>query len=143
MSVVRHPDPVAQLESEALAAFEKEEEEPVYQEEEEAQVIAASRKTVPPAVPYFGATISELHQPVEADKLSVAMRAEYEKLRTPGVQFVKKEDFLKSFRQRAEDYGITMSQKEVDKTMSRYNAAGEDSLTFAEFSKLYLKMMKW
>jgi hypothetical protein len=74
---------------------------------------------------------------------SDAMTIEYNKLRRPGAAFVEKAEFHYLYKQRAADYGVVVSDRQVERLLAPYNSQGVAHLTLAEFSILYLKLAQW
>ena len=72
-----------------------------------------------------------------------AYAQEYAKLVRKGESYVLKDDFKELYLERAEEFGVTVSDREVERKMERFDSAGVDYLSPEEFAILYLKVAQW
>ena len=100
-----------------------------------------------PGAEKFMSSINTMGQTISTTSLAkaedAAMVSEYNRMKRDGEQFVAKKDFHECYNKRSRDYGIEMSDRQIARVLQPYNTAGEDYLTLAEFSILYLKLAQW
>jgi hypothetical protein len=72
-----------------------------------------------------------------------AIVEQYERLIRPGQLFALKSDFKEMYMKKSEEFGMCVSEREIDRKLTSFHGVGKDLLSFEEFSVLFLHIAQW
>lgn len=72
-----------------------------------------------------------------------AIVEQYQKLIRSGHPFALKTDFTEMYRQKAEAFGMPVTNREIERKLNSFRSVGNEYLSFEEFSILYLHIAQW